>query len=1306
MIGALPASAQTCPLPVWSEAPAAPHARGSFGVVTDTARSRLVLFGGLNFHTGEMFGDTWEFDSNVWVRTVAGTGATVSPAPRDDFSMVYDSVRRRTVLYGGFNGSTDFAETWEYNGANSTWSMVPVTAPHPSGRRYAAMAFDAARNQVVLFGGFSGSDLKSDTWLFNGATWTQSAAVGPSARRGSAIAYDAVGQRVVLFGGYSDLTGQYLSDTWAWNGAAWTQLLGAGPGPRVAASMCFDPDRNGIVLNGGGDVSGPLSDTWLFGSVSGVWTQLPTSGLSARRYHVLAYDSTRGLTACIGGVSGAGATSAFLSDLSYLSGNLWQQGSARVVPPARFTHAMAFDSSRAQAVVFGGQGISGRLGDTWLWNGDHWTNASLSGPSARAGHNMAFDSARSRVVLFGGALANDSTLADTWEWNGSVWAQSSATGPGARTGHVMCYDAARQRIIIFGGFTGTVTFNDTWTFNGAAWSLAATTGPSPRSYASATYDASRQRVVLFGGRTQAGTALDDAWEWDGTTWAQRAVSGPAARQSSSMAFDPNRNSVIMFGGLAGDGSRLSDTWELYGSSWVRREDSSLGPVLPLARDGQAMCFDTARSAALVFGGRVTRGTPSVVYLNDELWLLGGSAPKISSSPASRSRPAGSSVSLGIVASSSTTPIYYQWQRNNVNLANDARIVRASEDEIHRIAQLPFVRWTGRFHPAYRIDDATRARVLGEKQLRTSKSWQWPEAFNIQVFQFGPNQKAIVADRVRALGGKVIAQIDNGYLLRASLTPAQLLAIIRLDEVAFVDPWQAPQNDMDVAREIGGANYVSTQRNFRGQGVRGEVLDGGFLLTHVDFQGPAPMSHTANGSDASHGTSTYGIVFGKGISNPLATGMLPAAEQGIYAAYPGLPDRYAHTAQLVNPALAFKAVFQSNSWGGGLTTAYTTESMEMDDIIYRTDLLICQSQSNAGSTSSRPQAWAKNIVSVGGVQHQNSLARTDDRISGASTGPAADGRIKPDLCHFYDEVMTTTNTNNTADTPDFGGTSAATPIVAGHFGLLFQMWHEGVFAGFGGGASVFADRPHAATAKALMINTAFPYSFTTPYFITRVRQGWGMPDLTEMYDRRADFFIINQTQALRPFTSRSYRFLIPAGTAKFRATMVYADRAGTTSSSVHRINDLSLKVRSPAFSLGLPVYHWGNNGLSSQQFSLNFGSSDRKNTVENVFVNNPAAGLWTVEVFGDEIVQDTRISTPQLDADFALVVRATGLVSLCTADIDANGLVEAADLAAYLDAYQLGTAAADTDDGSATGLHDGGVTIDDLLYYLGRYGAGC
>ena len=187
------------------------------------------------------------------------------------------------------------------------------------------------------------------------------------------------------------------------------------------------------------------------------------------------------------------------------------------------------------------------------------------------------------------------------------------------------------------------------------------------------------------------------------------------------------------------------------------------------------------------------------------------------------------------------------------------------------------------------------------------------------------------------------------------------------------------------------------------------------------------------------------------------------------------------------------MFQSNSWGDALTTAYTSISQQMDRIVFDHDILICQSQSNAGTRNSRPQAWAKNVLSVGGHYHYNTATRADDKWSGGgSIGPAADGRIKPELSNFYDRIDTTTSTNDTAYTPSFGGTSGATPITCGNAGLLFQMWADGVFDGAPGKKrDVFASRPHAATAKALLVNTAEQHAFSgTTHDQTRTHQGWG------------------------------------------------------------------------------------------------------------------------------------------------------------------------------------------------------------------------
>jgi hypothetical protein len=68
---------------------------------------------------------------------------------------------------------------------------------------------------------------------------------------------------------------------------------------------------------------------------------------------------------------------------------------------------------------------------------------------------------------------------------------------------------------------------------------------------------------------------------------------------------------------------------------------------------------------------------------------------------------------------------------------------------------------------------------------------------------------------------------------------------------------------------------------------------------------------------------------------------------------------------------------------------------------------------------------------------------------------------------------------------------------------------------------------------------------------------------------------------------------------------------------------------------------------------------------------------------------------------------------CLADTDdgsfsgvPDGGVTIDDLLYYLFIFEQGLLAADLDDGSSTGTPDSGVTIDDLLYFLIRFEAGC
>jgi hypothetical protein len=104
-------------------------------------------------------------------------------------------------------------------------------------------------------------------------------------------------------------------------------------------------------------------------------------------------------------------------------------------------------------------------------------------------------------------------------------------------------------------------------------------------------------------------------------------------------------------------------------------------------------------------------------------------------------------------------------------------------------------------------------------------------------------------------------------------------------------------------------------------------------------------------------------------------------------------------------------------------------------------------------------------------------------------------------------------------------------------------------------------------------------------------------------------------------------------------------------------------------------------------------------------------LWSIPV------PNINIGGPAIGSRGTLVIAGLSAVTAyrsgCVADFDdgsgtgtPDGGVGIEDLLYYLSVYDLGVVAADVDDGSATGTHDGGVGIEDLLYFLQRYNEGC
>ena len=183
------------------------------GFVYDDARDVFVLFGGDGGSTTSA--QTWEFDGTTWTKRSPAT----SPPPRGGHCMAYDSARKRTVVVAGRNGNTDLNDTWEYDGNN--WSLVSTTGL--GARHGACCAYDAGRHVTVLFGGGNGGSTPTfpETYLWDGKEWSfvpRTGDGGPPGRRSCALAYDGARDALLLYGGTlsesSSLVRVVASDTW------------------------------------------------------------------------------------------------------------------------------------------------------------------------------------------------------------------------------------------------------------------------------------------------------------------------------------------------------------------------------------------------------------------------------------------------------------------------------------------------------------------------------------------------------------------------------------------------------------------------------------------------------------------------------------------------------------------------------------------------------------------------------------------------------------------------------------------------------------------------------------------------------------------------------------------------------------------------------------------------------------------------------------------------------------------------------------------------------------------------------------
>lgn len=451
-----------------------------------------------------------------------------------------------------------------------------------------------------------------------------------------------------------------------------------------------------------------------------------------------------------------------------------------------------------------------------------------------------------------------------------------------------------------------------------------------------------------------------------------------------------------------------------------------------------------------------------------------------------------------------------------------------------------------------------------------------------------------------------------YPLQASLEQVQQLS--RLPFVAYVQTATPPEIPLNEASRSMSATsplwapLAGGGRDLRGRGIVLGVGDDADPTLHPDVSGRI-FNHTP-GIVNNHGAHVTGTVAGGGILLPYRAGYAPLASV-VTQWFGGIWQNAATYVQDYNMLVT------NNSYGYvvgecDLNGVYDLTSKLLDDQAFSfPQLLHVFAAGNDGeyTCSPYPMRYATVLTGLQTAKNVITVGRTDYiqlASNSSSSGPVKDGRLKPEIVALGEGIVSMRG-NYTYNFPYYSswGTSMAAPAVAGGLGLLHERYKQ-LFSN--------ANAP-GDLMKALLLNGARDIGTPGPDY----RHGYGMMHLENSlrmlegltYSRRQ----VGQGQV------QDTVITVPAGTQQLKVMLYWHDPAANPLATKALVNDLDLEVIAPG---GVTVYPLVLNSTPAGVTAAAQPGVDRVNNSEQVVINNPVPGNYTLRVRG----YDVGVNSPQ------------------------------------------------------------------------------
>ena len=180
----------------------------------------MVVFGGIV--QGSTRGDTWVYSAGNWKQVNTSSSAPTHPARRIGGQMTFDANSSVVVLFGGYNSTTHqiYGDTWTLN-ATGWQQQSPISSPRARvGASF--VYFPPLKADLLLDGATTGWNPARELWGYSNGSWTHLTSLAtpasPPARFGGSLALCSLpgsspaASSLFLFGG--NISGSIQSDDW------------------------------------------------------------------------------------------------------------------------------------------------------------------------------------------------------------------------------------------------------------------------------------------------------------------------------------------------------------------------------------------------------------------------------------------------------------------------------------------------------------------------------------------------------------------------------------------------------------------------------------------------------------------------------------------------------------------------------------------------------------------------------------------------------------------------------------------------------------------------------------------------------------------------------------------------------------------------------------------------------------------------------------------------------------------------------------------------------------------------------------